>query len=302
MSTVEVADFSSDAIATEYFENNVWKARTADNSNIDSPCTVTDNPFASECPLHTANYCSTNFENHRACRQPFKKGVVTPNKAWHEVENDKRPFNVTNDAASLPTFVDNIKRYCGANGKTREDNYDTASGKDDTACKGLRKEPTTQTEKALSGLDPNATDLTCKADPATCLTGSDRLNNTCWWARANNDGQFTIPQGTLNSSTGEFDTDICNSIYHCDMIVDDTVVVQPTALTKFNKCKKDQKIDIVKLYEQTLQLVEQQLEEHAPDLKPYAVPIIIAAIAVVLLILKKILFGGGGSRQCISFR
>ena len=101
--------------------------------------------------------------------QPFKRGLVVPGKSWHELAD--APFKSTGDNAA--TFVDNIKKYCGANGKTREDNYDTAVGKDDDACKGLRKEPVTTTEKTLAGLDPKATDLTCNADPSACLPATE---------------------------------------------------------------------------------------------------------------------------------
>ena len=292
--TIDIGAFSTDhAIDGAYFNSadNEWLAV----AGVDTACTVAgSDPFEPGlCPDHSANYCSTNFDKHRGCRQPFKRGLVVPGKSWHELAD--APFQIAGD--TVATFVDNIKTYCGANGKTQEANYDTAAGKDDDACKGLRKEPVTTTEKTLAGLDPKATDLTCKADSSACLTATEHLHNTCWWARANNDGQFTLPHQT---DEGGLEDHKCNSIYHCDMTVDDTVVVQPDALSEFNKCKNtDDKNALLKLYEKAVEFVEEQLEEHAPDLKPQAVPILITAIAIAALILLKLLsaiFGGGGRR------
>ena len=149
--------------------------------------------------------------------------------------------------------------------------------------------------KNIGRVGPEGHDLTQRRP--SCLPATELAAQHMLVGQANNDGQFTLPHPSMKAGQKTRR----NSIYHCDMTADDIVVVQPDALGKFNKCKNtDDKHALVKLYEKAVDFVEQQLEAHAPDLKPQAVPILITAIAIAALILLKLLsaiFGGGRRKR-----
>ena len=117
------------------------------------------------------------------------------------------------DATRTAEFWSNkIANYCGSDGSGPGDNYNSAPGKDDLACAGLRKQPETASHRVVAGMECNSGDAMCDAMKAS--TDFKRQPNDCWWAGARQVGQYRIPH-----------SENCLGFVDCSINIDDSELI-----------------------------------------------------------------------------
>ena len=186
-------------------------------------------------------------------------------------------------------WIAKIASYCGSDGNGKGTNYQSAAGRNDPACAGLRKQPETASHKVVAGIECNSGDAMCDAMKTTM--DFKRQHNDCWWAEARADNQFRIPH-----------SENCLGFVDCSINIEDSeLTFNDESRASFSNscmsggggnpdfedaiCEQSVKCQLKKKWKRFVAKLENKLPEHLKSSAEKIAIIAIGGIVAIILIL-----------------